>query len=161
MAYAGVGELRGRAGRLASAWDDDSTPSVNDLGAYVDQIQGEVDAALAAHGIAVPLTSATALLAAKKLVLDGALVLALEATFPNGGPPGADAMLTGARSRYLDADGTVRVEPLVALVTSESGGEEGGGGGSGAASDTWSLYGLDGNESIPYEALEIRRSMRF
>lgn len=105
-AYAGVGDLKARAGRLAAAWTDDSVPSEGDLEQFLEQVAAQIDGGLAAAGVTVPVTDTAAAAALQSLNVDGALILALEATWPGAsGPQGVAELLAGARLRYYGVDG--------------------------------------------------------
>lgn len=125
--YAEVADVLARAGRVSGAWSETTTPALSDLERFLDARQGEIDAALAGRGIAVPLTDETAAASLRSLHAAGALVLALPATFPNREGPAAAAELYAAVSqewlRGLDAvmQGT---HPAVSLAQAEGDGPQ-------------------------------------
>lgn len=84
MAYAEVGDVLARAGRLSTAWDDETTPSLTDLERFLGQAADTLDAALASLGIGIPLTDALAIRALLPLNADMALLTAIDATWPGG-----------------------------------------------------------------------------
>lgn len=92
MAYANVTDLDARAGAVLSSSD----PGLQD---HLDAVAAEIDGVLATNGYAVPLENPVAHGALLGVNIDGALVLALEAKYPNGGP-GVQVLLEGARKRY-------------------------------------------------------------
>jgi hypothetical protein len=156
MAYAELGALKGRAGRLSAAWSENSTPSDADLEEYLEQVSGLIDSSLAGIGITVPVENEGAMKALEGLVVDGALILAIEATWPGGigGPPGVSELLSGARMRFYGLDGrSPNVQIVVPLIETEATYLPG-------ASDLWTDEGIDGDSAIPNEVLSIGRSMR-
>ncbi len=140
MAYADAGDVKARAGRLQAAWGSSTTPSDTDLAGFLTDTAAEIDAVLAGRGLAAPATggAAAALLG---LNADAALVLALEATFPDEeGPGSAKGILAAARARAAAgmqalAEGT---HPATRLLEAAADAP--------AASDFWSdepTYGQD------------------
>jgi len=107
---------------VSGAWTDTSTPGLSDLERFLLARQGEIDAALAGRGIAVPLTDEVGVASLRSLHAAGALTLALPATFPNREGPAAAAELMSSVAaewlRGLDAimQGT---HPAVAMLSSE------------------------------------------
>jgi len=113
MSYADLPTLLARAGRLAKAWTETSDPDVADLLVMIRDVAAELDAELAAAGVTLPVADRyKAALAGTNA--DGALILAIEGTFPDGGPE-VDGILNGARSRYQAAIDAIRagVHPVV------------------------------------------------
>lgn len=100
MAYATVADVQARAGRLAAAWTDDSSPDTADIELLLRDVAAEIDARLVGRGATLPLDE-TASAALVGLNADGALVLAIEGTF-GGRDVGTEveATLKGARARY-------------------------------------------------------------
>lgn len=100
--YAEVADVLARAGRVSPAWTETSTPALSDIERFLDARQGEIDAALAGRGVALPLTSETATTALRSLHAAGALVLAIPATFPNReGPAAAAELLQEVRQEWM------------------------------------------------------------
>lgn len=129
---------------------------------FLEQVASVIDAHLSSLGVPVPVggTSAAAL---EGLNADGALVLALEATWPGGtAPDAATAILEGARSRYYGSKkvgnssvstGSPNLDSVIDLIEVSTPGV-------GGAGDLWSDEGIVDNESLPGETLTIGRSMR-
>jgi hypothetical protein len=100
VAYATLEQVIARAGALSSAWDDNSLPSLGDIVQFLADVSSEIDALLGARGLTAPAGS-TAALALAPLNADGALVVALQATFPETrGPAAATQTIAGAQARY-------------------------------------------------------------
>lgn len=118
MAYADVADIQARAGALASAWTAGSTPSTSDLATFLDDVAAEIDAYLGGLGLAAPATGAAAA-ALKGVNVAGALLIALEASYPEGeGPASASKQIDDLRTAYTAAveaivDGT---HPAVRLL---------------------------------------------
>lgn len=124
MAYASPSELRARAGGIGQYWTSGSTrrPNEEDLALFLDQVSDEIDGLIGALGHTLPISTAAAD-ALKGTVLDGALVLALEAQFPGGVPDDVSTIYTGARDRFARSwkmldDGK---HPAIALLESQPG----------------------------------------
>ena len=121
MAYAGILDVKARAGALARAWTADSTPSDSDIEAFLAQTAAEIDALLESRGLTPPAAGTTAAAALAGVNADAALVLALTATYPqSSGPASASKEIDDARARVTAAtkqllDGT---SPVVALLES-------------------------------------------
>ena len=98
--YAEIAHVKARAGPLARAWGEDTEPSDADLGVFLANIASEIDGALVGLGFSLPVgdTSSSALTG---MNADGALLLALDATWPAGeGPSAATALAAAVRARY-------------------------------------------------------------
>jgi len=92
--------LLGRAGKIGAAWGETTTPSYGDLDMFLAEVGDEIEAALVTRGAGLPL-DATASGAIRGLNADGALILAIEATWPSDtGPQTAKEILRGARDRF-------------------------------------------------------------
>jgi hypothetical protein len=122
--YASAAELRARAGGIGQYWTSGSSrrPNEEDLLLFLDQVSDEIDGLVGALGHTLPIASAAAD-ALKGTVLDGALMLALEAQFPGGVPDDVRTIYTGARDRYARSwkmldEGK---HPAIALLESEPG----------------------------------------
>lgn len=120
MAYADLPTLLARAGRLAPAWTTTSDPDTADLLRMLEDIAAEIDAQLAAAGVTLPVSQATAA-ALAGVNADGVLVVAIPATFPQMGDTEM-AILTEARARwerFLAAvtDGTY---PAVRIIVTDA-----------------------------------------
>jgi hypothetical protein len=81
MAYAETQYVRAAAGKVGSLWRDDTRPSTTDVESFLDDGSALVDVALSARGVAVPISDAVATAALRPVVVDYALVKALDATF--------------------------------------------------------------------------------
>lgn len=100
MAYAALADVQARAGALSNAWTAGSKPSTGDITQFTVDIAAEIDGYLGARGLTTPAAGAAAA-ALKGVNADGALVLALEATYPEGaGPASASKEIDVARGRY-------------------------------------------------------------
>lgn len=134
MPYAAVAHLKARAGYLAEAWGEQTDVSDADLAIFIQDVAAEIDAAIVGLGVDIPASGSTSAKALVGLNADGALLLALDATFPAGeGPAAATELQRSVRERYnvamkrlLDGD-----HPATTVVTS-------GATGSPSASDFWS-----------------------
>jgi hypothetical protein len=82
VAYAELAELKGRAGKLAEAWTEDSTPGDADLELFLESVSDSLNAILQYAGLSVPVDDPVAARALAPIVADGALLLALSATWP-------------------------------------------------------------------------------
>lgn len=101
MAYAALTDVQARAGALAGAWTTTSNPSTSQITGFLDDIAAEIDAALAGRGLAITDPASTAALALKNVNAVGALILALQATYPEGsGPSSASKAITDAKADY-------------------------------------------------------------
>jgi hypothetical protein len=100
VAYAEISDVKGRGGRLSPAWSASSTPADFDLQRFIDDVAGEIDAVVQGAGFTAPATGLAAS-ALRGLNADGALLLALQATFPAGeGPAAAQEILRATEERY-------------------------------------------------------------
>jgi hypothetical protein len=126
MGYADVGDVKGRAGRLASAWDDQTQPSTGDIERFLQDAAGEIDAALAARGLATPLTDERARAALRGWNADAALLVALDGTWPGGtGGADVDALRTTIKERltgYWAALASGDLPALALLLVEAEGG---------------------------------------
>ena len=131
-AYAEVEDVQSRAGWLREAWGQNTKPSLGEIEGFLRDTAGEINGALAAGGFdADDLADATrgALLS---LNADGALLLALYATYPGeSGPTEAGRLLDAVRARWEAGLKALAEGKHIAILIEEelSGGE--------AASDFW------------------------
>jgi hypothetical protein len=117
MAYAEVAHMRARAGYLADAWTEESRPSTTDLSVFLEDVAAELNAAIGGLGLDVPDAGSPAALALRGMNADGALLLALDATFPAGeGPEAATALQAAIRARYDAAWALLREGKLAAVA---------------------------------------------
>jgi hypothetical protein len=101
VAYAGTQHVRAAAGNVGALWRDDTHPGEADLETFLDDGSALVDVALSGRGVAVPISNASAVAALRPVVVDYALVRALDATFQGGSPSDDVAkMRDGAQTRW-------------------------------------------------------------
>jgi hypothetical protein len=101
VAYAALGDVQARAGALSGAWTANSKPSTGDITTFLDDVAAEIDAALAGRGLAITDPASPAGKALKNVNALGALVLALQATYPEGsGPSSASKAIDDARGEF-------------------------------------------------------------
>lgn len=98
--YADLNVLRARAGRLSGAWDLDTDPDEDDLERWLSECSSTLDLELGVHGVTTPVTDEQAIEVLGAMAADGALVLAIEATWPGEAPADAGAILAGAKARW-------------------------------------------------------------
>jgi len=100
MAYAALADVQARAGALSNAWTAGSKPSTADVTQFTVDVAAEIDAYIGARGLSTPAVGPAAA-ALKNVNADGALVLALEATYPEGkGLASASEQIETVRARY-------------------------------------------------------------
>lgn len=141
--YASPLDVKALAGFLSTAWTQSSDVSDRDLSTFLAFACGDIDVALAIAGAALPLTDPVPIAALRPLAADGALVRALDATWPKSLPSGALELRTNALARFAAGlraleDGTSSVIELI---------QQGGGAIAGVASSLWTdeaAYGLYG-----------------
>lgn len=141
MAYAELKDVKARAGRLRSAWDESTDPGDAEIERFLIDVSAEVDAFIGSAGYAVPVTDPVAAPALRSLVADKALMLAVEATWPGGSGPDAVRDLHARLSeRVAGYDRQVAAGSLPALLylSSQTGATEEGG-----AADFWTNEGAD------------------
>lgn len=101
MAYSTIQQVKARAGVLGQAWTDGSTPGNSDIEQFIEDVAAEIDAVLGGRGLASPAAGTAAYGALVGVNADGALLIALPATFPEGsGPSSASKTIDQARARY-------------------------------------------------------------
>jgi predicted RNase H-like HicB family nuclease len=122
VAYALLADVKARAGALSGSWDAATKPSDGDITGFLGNISDEINAIIAARGLSLPVAGSAAALALAGMNTDGALILALEATFPEGsGPSSAGKTLDDARDRYKESYDQLVAGTLPALALLESG----------------------------------------
>lgn len=122
MAYSDLAAVKARAGALSNAWTNVSKPSETDIAGFLDDVAAEIDALLEARGLTPPAPGSAAANALRGINADGALLLALEATYPEGsGPSSAGKILDTVRSRYEDAVSALVEGKLAAIALLEAG----------------------------------------
>lgn len=146
MAYAAVAHVKARAGFLAEAWGETTDVSVTDIQIFLQGVADEIDAAITGLGVSLPAADSLSAKALVGLNADGALLLALDATFPAGEGPAAATELQKSVQRRYEASWKALVEgkhpaTTAPVVSGETGGTE---------SDFWSNnpdYGRRGVQS--------------
>lgn len=141
--YASVSDVKALAGFLSNAWTQASDVSERDIETFLALASGDIDVALTVAGATLPLTEPVTLAALRSLAADGALVRALDATWPKALPAGALEIRTNAIERFRDAlkaleDGS---SSIIAIIEQSQGAI------SGVASSLWiaePAYGLYG-----------------
>lgn len=124
--YGDLSVFRARAGRLADAWSDTTDPDEADLLGFLAEAAATLDMEIGARGLAVPVTDAGAVLVLAGLESDGALTMAIPATWPGGMPDEASGLLAGARSRWDSAIAAIRDGSLSVVAYLSSQGEDAG-----------------------------------
>lgn len=141
MAYAELGDVLARAGRLRTAWDETTDPSTSEIESFLEQTAGELDAAIGARGYTVPVTDPVAARALIGVNADRALLLAIRATWPGGrGGDSVRDLLDDVRGRVSAYDAALASGNLAALLYLSASGSAAQDGG---ASDFWSREGAD------------------
>lgn len=114
--YADLNALLARAGRLAPAWSRDTDPDLADLERWLAECSATLDVELGAKGVGLPVDDEAVISMLGGIAADGALALALEATWPGPDAP-ADAakLLEGARGRWEAALASIRDGTSAAL----------------------------------------------
>lgn len=121
MAYADLAALKARAGALANAWTATSNPDDDQVSGFLDDVAAEIDALLVARGATPPVAGTAGAGALRNINADGALLLALEATYPEGsGPSSASSLIDTVRARWEEARGELLAGTLPALALLES-----------------------------------------
>jgi hypothetical protein len=144
VGYASLSAVKARAGQLASGWTATSKPSDDDIEGFLADVAAELDALIGARGYAAPTAGSPAALALRNVNADGALVLALEATYPEtSGPAAAGKTLDEARKRYEAAWGKIAEGKHPAFALLESAGA------SPSASSFWQSEPEFGTTSLP------------
>lgn len=101
MPYAEVAHVKARAGFIGGAWTEQSEPALADVAVFVQQVADELDGAITGLGFTVPTAGSIGAKSLAGMNADGALLLALDATFPAGeGPAAATALQEAVRARY-------------------------------------------------------------
>jgi hypothetical protein len=106
--YADLNSLRARAGRLAAAWTDETDPDAADLERFLAECSATLDLELGGHGIITPVDDPNAMVVLGGMAADGALVMAIEATWPGDRPADVGSLLDGARTRWEAALAGIR-----------------------------------------------------
>jgi hypothetical protein len=132
VAYATSQDVLARAGRLRAAAGNSGSPNDGEIGRFLDDVSAQLDAAIGALGLTVPVTDPRASAALRGIVADGALVLWLDATFPSSSSDeAADRLRASAERRYntalaaLGDPATLRTTlPAIALLLQQLGSDE-------------------------------------
>lgn len=121
MPYATVAHVKARAGFLSDAWGEETKPSTTDVAGFLADVSGEIDAAIEGLGFSPPEEGSVPATALRGLNADGALLLALDATFPAGeGPAAATALQEAVRERYNLAWAALLSGKLAAVAAIEA-----------------------------------------
>lgn len=116
MAYASITDVQARAGALA-AWNTSSKPSLGQIAGFIDDVAADIDAALAGRGLSISDDDSVAARALKSVNALGALVLALQATYPEGsGPSSAPVAATKAEFEALMGSIVDGTHPAIAAL---------------------------------------------
>jgi hypothetical protein len=103
-AYADASHVKARAGYLGGAWTEESEPAFQDLDGFVREVADEINAAISGLGYTLPTDGSAAALALRGMNADGALLIALDATYPAGdGPQAATQLQERIERRYEKA----------------------------------------------------------
>lgn len=116
MAYAEIADVRARAGRIAPAWDQSTTPGEADIERFLDDTASEIDAVIGSFGFTVPITDDPPVGALRRVNALGALSAALVATFPAGSGAEAVTALREQVSAEYDAEMTALAEGKHAVI---------------------------------------------
>lgn len=134
MPYATHADVEARAGRARTMFEVNDAPSTSEITQFIVDVGEELDAHLAAAGVALPVSDTTALGALKSVVADGATWLALAGCINSDASEKAvNRPMSEAKARYLSALKDIdkgQHSVLGLLVTAAEGGV-------GAASDFW------------------------
>jgi hypothetical protein len=142
VSYAAPDDVQARAGRARIALGQANAPNTMEIEKFLEDVAAEIDAKLSAIGVTLPVTDAVVTNALRGVNADGALILALDATFPSSqSDKAADRLLDRTERRYMKVmkqieDGTW---PAIQGIISVSGS------GSPQAKDFWSsdpTYGI-------------------
>jgi hypothetical protein len=121
IAYATPDDVNARAGRLRASFGLNGAPGDDEIRNFLDDVAGDIDMLLAAKLISIPLADPPEGVSALRAInADGALIIALAATFPSdvADTPAARVMAE-AKARFDTAmrrleDGT---HPLVQFLS--------------------------------------------
>lgn len=127
MAYAGLSDLKARAGHLSKAWTSTSVPAdPGDLEAFLEQAAGKIDAVLEGWTISVPVEG-NAAAALAELNANMAALVALRATFPaSSGPQEAADLIQSLQDQTYGPNGEWTLlaggkhPAIVSLITEET-----------------------------------------
>lgn len=167
VGYADVQDVLARAGVLAGAWDDSTTPGFAEIESFIRTTAREIDAGIGALGYPVPVTDPVAAPSLAGYNADKALLLAIDATWPGSSARDDVANLrTAIQARVDAADKLLTAGDLAAVLVlaSEASSTQ-----SGGAADFWSEEGstytwwLDRFQNwtlSPSEQPEFYRGMR-
>jgi len=121
VSYAALSDVQARAGALQNAWGAATKPSTAQITQFTVDVAAEIDALLVARGATPPAPATPGALALVNMNADGALLLALEATFPEGaGPSSASTLIESVRDRWNEARDELIGGTLPALALLES-----------------------------------------
>jgi cell division protein ZapA (FtsZ GTPase activity inhibitor) len=142
VSYATVDDVQARAGRARIALSQAHAPDNTEIERFLEDVAAELDAKMSALGADVPTTNAVVVAALRGVNADGALILALDATYPSSQSDKAvDRLLDRTERRYRAAMDQIEAGTWPAIQVIVEGGE----GAETAAADFWSndpTYGL-------------------
>lgn len=93
--------MQARAGVLGNAWTATSKPSTGDISQFLTDVAAEIDGYLGGRGLAAPALGTPAANALRNVNALGALLIALEATYPeSSGPASASETIASVREQY-------------------------------------------------------------
>jgi hypothetical protein len=119
-AYASLAEVKARAGAVARAFSQDTTPGDAEIETFLDNVADEINGYLIVRGASLPVTDANAQRALVGVNADGALLLALDGRFPAGTGPAAVVELRRAvQARYDAALAAIQSGTHVAILIIE------------------------------------------
>jgi hypothetical protein len=99
--YATLADVKARAGVIGDAWGPATTPSDSEITSFLDNVADEVSALIESHGLTAPAAGTDSAKALVNLNANGALVLALEAAFPDqDGPSSPPAIYDRVSKRF-------------------------------------------------------------
>ena len=130
IAYAEVEDVLARAGVLAKAWDDSTTPGYAEIESFLRTTAAEINAGIGARGFGVPVDDPVAAPALAGYNADKALLLALDATWPGSSARDDVADLRAsilARVTLLDAALASGDLPAILVLAAEQSAETIGG----------------------------------
>jgi len=130
VGYAEVEDVLARAGVLAAAWDDSTTPGTAEIESFIRTTASEIDAGVAGRGYSAPVLDPVARPALAGYNADKALLLTLDATWPGTSARDDVASLrTAVQARVTAADAALASGDLAAVLVlaTQAGAEQEGG----------------------------------
>lgn len=116
-AYAIYDDVLARAGRARIVFGQANAPNQAEVEGFLDEVAGAIDSRLVALGLDAPTADARARLALRGVNADGALILALDASFPSAQvDQAADRLLDRTSARYDKAMSLLESGELAAVA---------------------------------------------